>query len=60
LYVFKVDAVAATNHIVGSLRPTGLRPGFLEKFERRGIEAPRELAGGGLAPGLMAAGGLRG
>jgi pilus assembly protein CpaF len=43
LYVFKVDAVAATNHIVGSLKPTGLRPGFLPKFERRGIEPPKEF-----------------
>ncbi len=44
LYTFQVDAVAATNHIVGSLKPTGLRPGFLEKFQRRGIELPREYA----------------
>jgi pilus assembly protein CpaF len=43
LFTFQVDAVAATNHIVGNLKPTGLRPGFLEKFERRGIELPREL-----------------
>ena len=41
LYTFQVDAVAATNHIVGELRATGLRPGFLDKFERRGIELPR-------------------
>ena len=44
LYTFQVEAVAATNHIVGSLKPTGLRPGFLEKFVRRGIELPREFA----------------
>ncbi len=44
LYTFHVDAVAATNHIVGSLKPSGLRPSFIEKFERRGIELPRELA----------------
>jgi len=43
LYTFRVDAVARTNHIVGTLEPTGLRPGFLDKFERRGIELPREL-----------------
>ena len=46
LYTFKVDSVAHTNHIVGSLKPTGLRPGFLEKFERRGIELPADLTGG--------------
>ncbi len=44
LYTFQVDAVAATNHIVGSLKPTGLRPGFLDKFTRRGIELPVDLA----------------
>jgi pilus assembly protein CpaF len=44
LYTFKVDAVDQTHQIVGSLQPTGLRPGFLEKFERRGIELPAELA----------------
>ena len=47
LYTFKVDSVAHTNHIVGSLKPTGLRPGFLDKFERRGIEVPKDLTGGG-------------
>jgi pilus assembly protein CpaF len=43
LYTFQVDAVSVTNHIVGALRPSGLRPGFLEKFERRGVELPRDL-----------------
>ncbi len=58
LYTFKVEAVAATNHIVGALRPTGLRPGFLDKFERRGIEFPREL--GAPRPMATAAGNGRG
>jgi pilus assembly protein CpaF len=44
LYTFQVEAVASTNHIVGSLKPTGLRPGFLEKFQRRGIEIPAQFA----------------
>jgi pilus assembly protein CpaF len=44
LYTFEIEAVAATNHIVGSLKATGLRPGFLDKFERRGIEIPSEFA----------------
>jgi pilus assembly protein CpaF len=43
LYTFQVDAVAATNHIVGSLKGSGLRPSFLEKFARRGVELPPEL-----------------
>jgi pilus assembly protein CpaF len=45
LYTFKVDAVTATKHIVGALTPSGLRPTFLDKFARRGIELP---------PGLVA------
>jgi pilus assembly protein CpaF len=55
LYTFHVDAVAATNHIVGSLKPSGLRPSFIEKFERRGIELPKELANAQPA-GLVGAG----
>ena len=43
LYTFEVDSVGQTKHIVGSLRPTGLRPTFLDKFERRGIEPPADL-----------------
>ncbi|MBV9820227.1 MAG: CpaF family protein [Solirubrobacterales bacterium] len=45
LFTFHVESVAATNHIVGSLRSTGLRPGFLDKFARRGVEIPAELSG---------------
>jgi pilus assembly protein CpaF len=43
LYKFEVDSVSHTNQIIGSLKPTGLRPGFLDKFERRGIQLPAEL-----------------
>jgi pilus assembly protein CpaF len=43
LFTFQVDSVSQTNHVVGGLRPTGLRPGFLDKFDRRGIELPREI-----------------
>jgi pilus assembly protein CpaF len=43
LYKFEVDAVSQTNHIVGGLKSSGLRPTFLEKFERRGIELPADL-----------------
>jgi len=43
LFTFHYDAVTDAHHarqIVGSLRPTGLRPTFIDKFERRGIELP--------------------
>jgi pilus assembly protein CpaF len=46
LFTFHVDGVAS-NHartVVGSLTPTGLRPTFLDKFERRGIELPAALS----------------
>jgi pilus assembly protein CpaF len=46
LYTFQIEGVGQTNHIVGTLQPSGLRPGFLTKFERRGIELPRELVAG--------------
>jgi pilus assembly protein CpaF len=59
LYTFQIDAVSQTNHIVGSLKPTGLRPGFLAKFEHRGIEFPL-LASGRTASPLSLAGNGRG
>jgi pilus assembly protein CpaF len=43
LYQFEVDAVTASRHIVGSLKSTGLRPGFLPKFQRRGVDFPTGL-----------------
>ena len=46
LYTFRVESVADrrhTRHIVGSLIGSGLRPNFLDKFERRGVELPSGL-----------------
>jgi pilus assembly protein CpaF len=46
LYTFEIDAITAggnDRHVVGTLKGSGLRPTFLEKFERRGIELPPEL-----------------
>jgi pilus assembly protein CpaF len=54
LFEFKVDRIDADRKIVGDLRPTGLHPGFLGKFERHGIELPLDLFGG---PQLAALGG---
>jgi pilus assembly protein CpaF len=61
LYVFHVDAVASdrSRTIVGSLNGTGLRPTFLEKFERRGIELPVALQRDSPAPQLVARRGAR-
>jgi pilus assembly protein CpaF len=46
LFEFKIDRFDAEQRIVGRLHPTGLRPGFLGKFERHGIKLPLSLFGG--------------
>ncbi len=46
LFEFKIDRFDAERRIVGRLHPTGLRPGFLGKFERHGIQLPLSLFGG--------------
>jgi pilus assembly protein CpaF len=43
LFKFKVDQVEADRTVVGSLRATGLRPTFIDKFERHGIVLPPQL-----------------
>jgi pilus assembly protein CpaF len=42
LFTFGVEHVTG-ERVVGELRPTGLRPTFLDKFERRGVPLPGEL-----------------
>jgi pilus assembly protein CpaF len=46
LYEFKVDSVMADRTVIGALRPTGLRPSFIGKFERHGIELPSSMGQG--------------
>jgi pilus assembly protein CpaF len=46
LFEFKIEHFDAQRRIVGRLHPTGLRPGFLGKFERHGIDLPLSLFGG--------------
>ena len=43
LFKFEIDEVTRDGTIVGGLRATGLRPAFLEKFEKRGIALPLGL-----------------
>lgn len=45
LFEFKIDRFDAERRIVGRLHPTGLRPGFLGKFERHGIDLPLSTFG---------------
>ena len=43
LFKFQIDEVTRDGAIVGGLRPTGLRPTFLHKFEKRGVALPLGL-----------------
>jgi pilus assembly protein CpaF len=45
LYEFKIDRIDADENVVGEIRSTGLRPSFLPKFERHGIDLPPEVFG---------------
>jgi len=49
IFEFKVERVTADRVVIGSLEPTGLRPTFLHKFEKRGITLPVALFAGGRA-----------
>ncbi len=40
IFEFEFDSIAADGTVNGELRPTGLRPALLTKFERRGIALP--------------------
>jgi pilus assembly protein CpaF len=44
LFRFQVDSVASNRTVVGGLQNTGIRPGFLEKFEKRGVKLPSWLS----------------
>jgi pilus assembly protein CpaF len=37
LFEFKVDRVTSEGTVVGGLKPTGLRPTFIQKFEKHGL-----------------------
>jgi pilus assembly protein CpaF len=38
IFEFSMEKLTQDGHVVGTLRPTGLRPGFLPKFEKHGIQ----------------------
>jgi pilus assembly protein CpaF len=40
IFEFKIQEVTSERVVVGSLKPTGLRPAFLSKFEKRGVALP--------------------
>jgi pilus assembly protein CpaF len=43
LFKYQIDEITPDGTIVGALRSTGLRPGFVSKFEKRGIPLPQSL-----------------
>ncbi len=43
LFKFEIDEVTQDGTIIGGLRATGLRPTFVQKFEKRGISLPQGL-----------------
>jgi pilus assembly protein CpaF len=46
LYRFEIESISADRQVFGRLEPTRLRPAFLHKFEKRGIELPNHLFAG--------------
>jgi pilus assembly protein CpaF len=40
LYEFKIEQVMPDRTVLGDLKPTGLRPNFMHKFIKRGIDLP--------------------
>lgn len=47
IFLFKLDRVDEDGKVHGSMRPTGIRPGFAHKFAIAGIELPSNLFGTG-------------
>jgi pilus assembly protein CpaF len=43
LFKYRIDQITPERVIVGNLQPTGLRPTFLDKFEKRGVSLPAGL-----------------
>ena len=43
LFTFEVDGTTPDRRVLGQLKSTGLRPGFLDKFEKRAVSLPAWL-----------------
>src|SRR5437867_2657801 len=43
LFTFKIQQVTPERAVIGKLQPTGLRPTFVHKFEKHGIDLPIDL-----------------
>ena len=45
LFTYKIQEITNDRVVIGNLVPTGLRPSFLHKFEKRGVSLPTSLFG---------------
>src|SRR5205814_8299646 len=52
IFEFKVERVTPERVVIGELGPTGLRPTFLHKFDKRGVSLPADLFNANTATGL--------
>jgi pilus assembly protein CpaF len=43
IFAFRIEEIGRDRTVKGQLEPTGLRPSFLFKFEKRGVSLPNEL-----------------
>jgi pilus assembly protein CpaF len=43
IFEYKIKEITSERVVVGNLMPTGLRPTFLSKFEKRGVSLPTGL-----------------
>jgi pilus assembly protein CpaF len=50
LFKFDFEDVTSNGSVLGSLKPSGLRPTFVDKFQRHGLELPLALFRNGLEP----------
>lgn len=55
LFTYRFSAVTDGQSLLGGLQPTGLRPTFIGKLERHGIQLPPFMQpGGDAANGVLA------
>ena len=47
IFLFKLDRVDEDGKVHGAMRPTGIRPSFVSRFQMAGIELPNNLFGSG-------------
>jgi pilus assembly protein CpaF len=45
IFLFKLDRVDEDGKVHGEMKPTGIRPGFVNRFKMSGIEMPNNLFG---------------